>query len=76
MLGCTVSNCGTQAILRIQIDTNISPVLLLFFIPKRLLRFLIIPINRKLFMHVICNFLTHKMGDISQWVHKIRHQYK
>ena len=27
MLGCIVSNCGTQAILRVQIDTNISWVL-------------------------------------------------
>jgi len=27
MFVCIVSNCGTQAILRVQIDTNIFPVL-------------------------------------------------
>lgn len=27
-------------------------------------------------MYVMYNFLTHRMGDTSQLVHKIRHQYK
>lgn len=35
MLGCIVSNCGTQAILCIQIDTNIFPVLSFYIYGKR-----------------------------------------
>lgn len=35
-LGCIVSNCGTQAILRVQIDTNISWVLSFLHLPQTL----------------------------------------
>ena len=35
MLGCIVSNCGTQTILRVQIDTNISPVYRFYIYCKR-----------------------------------------